>query len=449
VNRRFGLGLREYDNLDLGSVVGSLSTALLFSFPNAASETAPAADAAEGPGLRTWFDKAQVLIGRPAADSGCRLGVALKGGHNAEHHNHNDVGSYVVVTGERAVLLDPGAETYTARTFSSRRYDSKLLNSYGHAVPVVAGKLQRPGPLAKAEVLLADFTDEADTLQLDLRAAYDVPELKTLERTLLYSRAGEGSLTVTDRVEFTQPQPFETALVTKGDWLRLDDGTLAVYDLDRALRVEIKAEGGEVAVEAEKIIEDAPVHPTRLGIKLAQPVAAATITVTITPFEDFGRDAAGGLLANGGFKYGTWGWELPPNCLGAISDERAASGALSLKITDTAEDTGSNISSVRMPVEGAGRYVLRGKVYHVSGQGIGMYVRYLDAQGKLLNDTDERGWLPAIGSVSGPVGEWASFELPFETPPDTAAIQVWIHSFNAARVEAYLDDLSITKAEAE
>lgn len=449
VNRRFGLGLREYDDLGLALVVGSLSTALLFSFPEAAGTATSAAEPSAGLGIRTWFDKAQVLIGRPADGSECRLGVALKGGHNAEHHNHNDVGSYVVVMGERPVLLDPGAETYTARTFSSRRYESKLLNSYGHPVPVVAGQLQRPGVKARAEVLRADFTDEADTLQLDLRAVYEVPELKTLERTFVYSRSGAGSLTVTDRVEFTEPRSFETALVTRGDWLQMDDGTLAVYDVDRALRVAIQAEGGEVAIGTERIVEDAPVHPLRLGIRLAQPVTVATITVTVTPFEDFGRDEAGGLLANGSFEYGTWGWELPRGCLGAISDEQAASGTFSLKITDQAEDTGSNVSSARMAVEGTGRYVLRGKVHHVSGEGIGMYVRYLDAEGKLLNETDERGWLPALGSLAGPVGEWASFELPFETPAGTAAIQVWIHSFNAARVEAYLDDLSITKAEAE
>ena len=40
-----------------------------------------------------------------------RLGVALKGGHNAEHHNHNDVGSYVVALAGTTPLLDPGPGT--------------------------------------------------------------------------------------------------------------------------------------------------------------------------------------------------------------------------------------------------------------------------------------------------------------------------------------------------
>ena len=136
VNRRYGLGLREHDELDLKSTLSSLFEAMIYAFPNAASQTPPATEASPGPGLRSWFEQAGILIGRPTPGSPCRLGVALKGGHNAENHNHNDVGSYVVVAGERPVLLDPGSETYTARTFSKQRYESKLLNSFGHPVQI-------------------------------------------------------------------------------------------------------------------------------------------------------------------------------------------------------------------------------------------------------------------------------------------------------------------------
>ena len=71
--------------------------------------------------LRSWFEHAGVLVGRPAPGSACRVGVALKGGHNAEEHNHNDLGSFVVVLDATPVLLDPGNEHYTARTFGPRR----------------------------------------------------------------------------------------------------------------------------------------------------------------------------------------------------------------------------------------------------------------------------------------------------------------------------------------
>jgi Heparinase II/III-like protein len=279
LNRRFGLGLPETP--EARESVSSLFEAGLYNFPNAASEAEPAGKT--GGELRTWFEDAGVLISRPAAGSACRMGVALKGGHNAEHHNHNDVGSYVVVLGDRPVLLDPGAETYTARTFSDRRYESQLLNSFGHPVPVVAGRLQRTGREAQGEVLRTAFTEHADTLVLDLRAAYDCPELKTLERTFVYSRAGTGALTLTDRVEFTTPRTFATALLTRGRWQRLDDGALLLRDGDEALRVEIDAGGEAFDIQAEEIREDAPVQPTRLGLNLARPVTEARVTLRITP----------------------------------------------------------------------------------------------------------------------------------------------------------------------
>jgi hypothetical protein len=104
---------------------------MMYSFPNSASRSLPAENASQGPGIRSWFENAGILICRPAANSSSQMAVALKGGHNNEHHNHNDVGSFVVVSGDRPLLLDPGGEVYTARTFSSRRYESNVLNSFG------------------------------------------------------------------------------------------------------------------------------------------------------------------------------------------------------------------------------------------------------------------------------------------------------------------------------
>ena len=63
-----------------------------------------------------------------------------------------------------------------------------------------------------------DFTDEIDRVVLDLSAVYDVEEIQELKRTFVYSRQGEGILTVIDEVVFSSPQDFETALITLSDW---------------------------------------------------------------------------------------------------------------------------------------------------------------------------------------------------------------------------------------
>jgi hypothetical protein len=68
---------------------------------------------------RSHFPSAGVLVVRPAPGAGEALAAAMKGGHNAEHHNHNDLGSYLVAHRGVRVLADTGAEVYTARTFGA------------------------------------------------------------------------------------------------------------------------------------------------------------------------------------------------------------------------------------------------------------------------------------------------------------------------------------------
>ncbi len=448
LNRRYGLGLSGYSEVSSSSALGSdLSNAMIFAFPNSADQGVTLDGASLGSPLRAWFDSAGILVSRPAADSECLLGVALKGGNNAEHHNHNDVGSYVAVVQDRAVLLDPGSEVYTARTFSNRRYESNLLNSWGHPVPVVAGQLQRTGRDAQATVLVSDFSDERDTLTLDISSAYDVPTLTKLERAFVYDRAGDGALTITDTVAFAEPQGFETALITDGSWERVDEYTLLVRDGSRAANVRVNTGGAAWELVVDEIHEDAKAQPTRLGIRLSEPVLAATVTVTVTPIRDFGLKGDS-VLFNGDFALGADGWSISENSQGTISEEQAAVGESSLKITDDSDAAGSNVTSARIAVEGAGKWLLRGQVYTVSGTGVGMYMRFYDDAGALLNErTNDLGYIDAVGSLESPVGEWTPFEFAFQTPAGATNMDLWIHSYTSAVVTAYIDDLQIVPAE--
>ena len=280
ISRRWGLGLSQYSE---PRADGSLFETMIYVFDAAtpAMQSAPAS--APAMPLRDWFHKGGILVSRPAAGSSCRMGVALKGGHNAEAHNHNDVGSYVVAVGDQAVLLDPGRERYTARTFSPKRYESNVLNSFGHPVPMVAGQLQREGSKARAEILKTEFTDQADMLEMEIRSAYPVEGLKSLVRTFVYSRQGQGLLTVTDKVELTSPQSFGAALITGGTCKQMDDGSLIVQRGREAVKVTIHTGGEPFKINIEPIKEDTPVKPTRIGVNLTKPVTTARITVRIEP----------------------------------------------------------------------------------------------------------------------------------------------------------------------
>ena len=242
--------------------------------------TPPASATPPQPELRHWFDSAQVLIARATAD----FGAAIKGGHNDELHNHNDLGSFVVALGATVLLADPGSEVYTARTFSARRYESEVLNSRGHPVPVVAGRLQSTGRAFAAQVRATEWTRARDRLLLDLRGAYEVPSLRRLEREFLCRRGADEAFVITDDFEFSTPESFGSALITFSPWREISPGLLELGTGNDRVHVRVETEGGNVAVTATTITENLPGgrQPTRLGLDFTQPLARGRLRVTVT-----------------------------------------------------------------------------------------------------------------------------------------------------------------------
>jgi hypothetical protein len=282
LGRRLGLDPAPWRDAKLGGGLYE-KTAMAFLPPDL-----PRIQAEGKPGefaRRTWFPDGGVLICRPGPTAKTLFAVAIKGGNNGVSHGHNDAGSFSVVAGRGMVICDPGGEVYTARTFSPRRYDSKVLNSFGHAVPVVAGQLQRPGAAAQAVVLAQDFTEAADTIRFDLRSAYAVPDLRKLERTFVFQRGPMPWLEVRDEIEFSAPEQFESALVTWSTVRRVSENELEFADGENAVRVTIDTQGRAFHLKQETIDENVPTgrQPVRLGIALDSKIASAIVTLRISP----------------------------------------------------------------------------------------------------------------------------------------------------------------------
>ena len=214
--------------------------------------------------LRSAFPVGQVWLMR----CGSELSVAVKGGSNGELHNHNDVGSYYLVSGGRLVSGDPGGEQYTARTFSSRRYESKVINSYAHPVPVVGGCLQSTGAKYAAKVLATLFSGSRDTVVLDISGAYDVKSLKSLVRTFVFDREKK-TFTVSDSVEFSEPTDFEEVYTT------FEGGKFGEALVDVAVTA-----GGETVHAVEHVENPGRISPERHSVRFASPVAKASISLT-------------------------------------------------------------------------------------------------------------------------------------------------------------------------
>ncbi len=281
VCRRFGLDLPAWRSAKLD---GSLYEKTAFAF---LPENLPVIQAqnnlAELP-WRTWFSDSAVLICRPGPDSP-PFAVAIKGGNNGVNHGHNDSGSFSVVTGNHMVICDPGGEVYTERTFSPHRYDSEVLNSFGHAVPIVAGQLQRHGLDARAVLISTNFTSAADTIVFDLRSAYPVKDLEKLERTFIYQRGQSPSLEVRDEVSFSAPENFESTLITWGSVQRTGENELEISDGGDTVRVNINTQGHPFHLRQETINENTenkrkPIH---LGIVLDDKISWAIVTLRISP----------------------------------------------------------------------------------------------------------------------------------------------------------------------
>ena len=284
INRRYGLGLNDFNISDFTTASGGLLNCLMYSCPNSATAH-PAVAGKEFYEIRSLFEHGGILNCRPLPGSPSRMAVSFKGGFNNEPHNHNDKGTFVVVVGKEPLILDPGGEVYTARTFGKDRYLSKLLNSYGHPVPVVADKLQRPGADAGGVIVKKSFTEKTDTYVMDLRSAYPVPELEALQRTFIYSREGEGSLTVTDNFAFKSAQTFGSALITYGQWKQLSPQELLIYQNQEAVKVVIDTGGRPFEITPEEIKEENhdKTHPTRIGVNLTGPQMKGRVVFTITP----------------------------------------------------------------------------------------------------------------------------------------------------------------------
>lgn len=283
VNRNLGVDVSDFKKISLKKRPVDLAESILCAFPESVSAGKLPVKIA-GSDLRSYFDYAGVLTVRPGKKTGSDMGVAIKGGNNNEHHNHNDIGSFSIVVGDEVLMGDPGIIPYTSKTFGPERYTYKTIASYGHPVPLIAGKEQIPGAAAKADIISTSFTDGQDKLLMNIAAAYPVEELKKMQREFTYSRKAKGSLTVKDSFTFSKDQNYETALITRGKWKQINDSQIEITGKKDKLFITITT-GERFKITSEELSEGGLPY-TRLAIRLTKPVKEGTILMTFTPTSD-------------------------------------------------------------------------------------------------------------------------------------------------------------------
>ncbi|MEK4362676.1 heparinase II/III family protein [Paenibacillus sp. FSL M8-0212] len=125
-----------------------------------------------------------------------QVAISVKGGHNDEPHNHNDLGQFIIHCGGENILCDSGAGLYTQAYFAPGREQLLHISSSGHNVPLIEGQEQSSGRQAQAHVLegkLAEGGGELNTT-LDLTSAYSgAASLARYTRQFYWKMASDGS----------------------------------------------------------------------------------------------------------------------------------------------------------------------------------------------------------------------------------------------------------------
>ena len=204
---------------------------------------------------KTGFDilpDAQWCIGN--SESGA--GMACKGGHNDEPHNHNDIGHFLYEAHGEMLFTDLGSGEYTRDYFGEKRYDILCNHSFGHSVPIIDGKGQCAGREYACREFQAQLRTQAQDqtqaqlrtqaqtqaqaqtqtqaqartqvqtqaqdqawegqVSMELAGAYEAGLIRSLRRTLQFSLK-DGSLRVRDQFEFPRGRRGEVVenLVTQ------------------------------------------------------------------------------------------------------------------------------------------------------------------------------------------------------------------------------------------
>jgi hypothetical protein len=175
----------------------------------------------------SYFADLGVVVAQDTDRRGFLWEFAVKGGNNAEHHNHNDCGGYLLnINGERLVT-EIGAPEYVKDFFQDwTRYSFLAARTIGHSLPIINGCEQAFGREFAAELLQVDLNDVSVTVRIDLTRCYPAEAgCESCVRELVWQRK-EGRLHVADRFTLSQANSLESAVITESDVTRQGDSAV-------------------------------------------------------------------------------------------------------------------------------------------------------------------------------------------------------------------------------
>ncbi len=171
-----------------------------------------------------WMSDIQVMTARDK-ESGFTL--ATHGGHNAESHNHNDVGDFLLYLNGEPVIIDAGRGNYTARTFSAQRYELWFTQSNYHNLPIINGLGQENGRKFEAVQVSSNIDKVAASLMMNIAPAYPAKAgITTWNRKVSLNRAKNQVEIMDDYVLKERPTSLQQVFMTVSDVNLQADGRI-------------------------------------------------------------------------------------------------------------------------------------------------------------------------------------------------------------------------------
>lgn len=221
----------------------------------------PAAEAADAVRPDVWLPDLQVRVVRRGG-----LAAAMKGGHNGESHNHNDVGGFLLMADGEMQAVDAGNMVYTAKTFSDRRYELWNCRSLYHSVPIIGGQEQGAG----ARFAARDAFATPDGMALDMAGAY--PPEANVRRCVRRFSLSERAFTVRDEIDADAAVPVTWVFMLRHEPL-LFPGGCRLRGQSLTLRwesnVPLSAAAEAIAVDDVRMAKSYPGQLWRLTLTAA------------------------------------------------------------------------------------------------------------------------------------------------------------------------------------
>lgn len=145
-----------------------------------------------------WFPSTGLMVTRDK-----HYVLAAKAGDNADSHNHNDVGSFILYKNGKPFIIDLGVGSYTQKTFSKDRYDIWTMQSQYHNIPSFYDSegniiMEHDGETFRAAKVSCRMDENISELSMELQDAYSGLDGKLQRFVRFCKNADSSSVPVTN-----------------------------------------------------------------------------------------------------------------------------------------------------------------------------------------------------------------------------------------------------------